>query len=94
MPNLNLVTTRKFEKAFNKLCLSHSFLIDEIKSVILKLIAGESLGQEYRDHNLRGEMQGLRECHIRGDMLLIYRINRERDVVSLINLGTHSQLFD
>ena len=31
------------------------------------------LDVKYRDHALTGDMAGLRECHIRPDLLLIYR---------------------
>lgn len=38
------------------------------------LAKGDSLPEKYKDHALKGEYKGLRECHIMPDWLLIYEI--------------------
>jgi len=53
----------------------------------------EKLDNKYRDHALRGEYQGFRECHIEPDWLLIYRIENEALELFLFRTGTHSDLF-
>ena len=58
---------------------------------MLLLAAGEPLPPEYLDHELRGEWDGYRECHIGGDFLLIYRI--DGDLVVFVRAGTHNDLF-
>lgn len=60
--------------------------------VIRVLAAGESLPAKHRDHHLKGEWSKYRECHIRPDLLLIYRIEGEK--VMLARLGSHSDLFE
>lgn len=45
-----------------------------------------------KDHDLRGEYKGFRECHISPDWLLIYRYNG--DYLKLSRTGTHSDLFN
>jgi mRNA interferase YafQ len=47
---------------------------------------------EYRPHLLQGEYKGCMECHIQGDYLLIW-FDEENDVIELVRLGSHSELF-
>lgn len=49
------------------------------------------LPPEYKDHALLGEWSDFRECHISGDLLLIYQV--EGNITKLIRLGSHNQLF-
>jgi len=51
----------------------------------------EDLPIEVRDHKLIGNYQGRRECHITGDWLLIYKL--EKDSVIFERTGSHSELF-
>lgn len=45
---------------------------------------------KYRDHQLTGNLKEFRDCHIKPDLVWLYR-HRE-DVVELIRLGSHSEL--
>lgn len=69
--------------------------LDESKlnQIILKLISGERLPVKNRDHNLTGDYQGFRECHITPDWLLIYKKDITIKIVTLIRTGAHSDLF-
>jgi mRNA interferase YafQ len=49
------------------------------------------LPPESKDHALKGDWKGFRECHLGGDMLLAYTI--EDDTVILARIGSHSQIF-
>ena len=68
-----------------------------LKTVMLKLVANDApLGPEHRDHPLKGEWSGFRECHIGGDFLLIYQVDDEvgkAGMVVFTRAGTHTQLF-
>ncbi len=44
-----------------------------------------------RPHNLSGNWNGYRECHIEPDWLLIYTV--EEEAVTFYRTGTHSNLF-
>jgi len=68
----------------------------ELERVMELLAAGQMLPPEYRDHPLRGEWADCRDCHIRGDWVLIYRIGKtpEGEELIFIRTGTHSELFD
>lgn len=69
-----------------KIILELGFLID-------KLASEQKLDANYKDHPLKGEYEGTRECHIRGDVLLIYKIEKEKMILVLIEIGSHSYLF-
>ena len=48
--------------------------------------------KEYNPHPLTGDYGGCMECHIQGDLLLIW-IDEETNEIDLIRLGSHSELF-
>ena len=62
-----------------------------IETVIEKFLKKEPLESKFKDHNLSGNMNGFRECHIKNDFLLVYQISNN-DLI-LIDIGTNSQLF-
>ncbi|MBI3417384.1 MAG: type II toxin-antitoxin system YafQ family toxin [Verrucomicrobia bacterium] len=65
----------------------------KLKKLIELLIEGGSLPPEYRDHPLRGDFAGSRDCHIAPDWLLIYTLTDEGTHVRFERTGTHSDLF-
>ena len=67
-------------------------LADELKSVLLTLVTDQPLDAKFRDHDLTGDWAGYRECHVKPDLLLIYR-KSEPDLLRLARLGSHSELF-
>ena len=64
-----------------------------LNEIISKLLNGESLPEKNRDHQLLGDYEGYRECHITPDWLLIYVKDTEIKIISLSRTGTHSDLF-
>ncbi len=60
----------------------------------LKLAAQLPLPDKNRDHALTGDYIGFRECHIRPDWLLVYRVDGEDLILFLFRTGTHTDLFD
>ena len=67
-------------------------LESELKMVLVILMKDEALDIRYRDHDLSGNWAGYRECHIKPDLLLIYR-KLDGDILKLARLGSHSELF-
>jgi mRNA interferase YafQ len=67
-------------------------LDDALKPVLVALATDFPLGTHYRDHDLSGDWAGYRECHVKPDLLLIYR-KSEADTLRLARLGSHSELF-
>ncbi len=63
----------------------------KLAKYITLLTEGKSLPTEARDHELVGVWKGFREFHLGGDLLVIYR--KTKDEITLVRIGTHSQLF-
>ena len=63
-----------------------------VSSVVGLLLVDQVLPESNRDHALGGDWAGYRECHIKPDLLLIYR-KPAADTLRLARLGSHSELF-
>ena len=77
------------ERAAGSLWNTHD---DALKPVLVALATDQPLDARYRDHDLSGDWAGYRECHIKPDLLLIYR-KSDPDILRLARLGSHSELF-
>jgi len=67
--------------------------IDEILPAITALLAHDQvLPEKHHDHALGGSWKGHRECHLKPDLLLIYKLPDDR-TLRLTRMGTHSDLF-
>jgi len=63
----------------------------ELQEIIGHLAEKKNLPAKNRDHNLTGNWVKHRECHVRNDILLIYKV--EDDILFLTRFGSHSELF-
>ena len=84
--------TRQFKKDL-KLAKKQGKDIEKLFDIIEKLANDEILEEKYRDHLLSGNFKGTRECHIEPDFLLIYEKFEDILVLSLVRIGSHSDLF-
>ena len=64
------------------------------KEVVDMLLDGVKLPAKYRDHPLRGDRRGYRDCHIKDDWVLIYKIDKGVLTLILSETGTHSDLLE
>ncbi len=64
-----------------------------ISDVVLLLAEDKPLPERNRDHPLAGNWRDHRECHLKPDLLLIYR-KPDADVLQLVRMGSHTELFD
>lgn len=87
---LKLSATSQFSKDL-KLCKKRNYNLDLLYSVVNILRIPASLPLSNKDHNLKGNYKGKRECHIAPDWLLIYVI--KDDELLLYRTGTHADLF-
>ena len=87
-----LVETSLFKKTL-KLVKKRGLDLSLLYEPVTLLAKGESLPSKYRDHQLTGRLSAFRECHIKSDWLLIYRIIEDKLILSLHSTGTHSDLF-
>jgi len=56
------------------------------------LMQGTPLPTKYKAHKLVGDYVGCIECHVESDLLLIW-IDEEEQIIRLVRLGSHSELF-
>lgn len=85
--------TSQFKKSF-KLCHKRGYPMEELADVIKKLADDIPLEEKFHDHELFGQLKGIRECHIRPDWLLEYKKIETKLILTLIDTGTHSDLFN
>ena len=90
--NREIVWTTKFKKGY-KLAIKRHLDIDLLDDIIRALSMGEALPEKNKDHELSGNWAGYRECHIQPDWLLVYRIDDDILVLTLVCTGTHSDIF-
>ena len=80
-------------KRSRKLAIKRGFNVKELDEVVRMLANGEKLDAKYRDHQLDGEFKAFRECHIKPDWLLVYRILRKKCYLYLFDTGSHADIF-
>lgn len=90
---LDVVLSNRFKKDL-KLAAKRGFDLAELEAVVNRLAAQQPLPDKNRDHTLTGDYIGFRECHIRPDWLLVYRVDGEDLVLFLFRTGSHTDLFD
>lgn len=70
----------------------HSKALDYAMTVVVDLLAAdEPMPEKYHDHPLIGDWWEHRDCHVKPDLVLIYRKLGD-DVLQLVRMGSHSEL--
>lgn len=83
--------TRQFKKDLKRI-QNNPKRIAGLKKVLTILQDTGTLPREYKPHMLAGNYKGYMECHVEGDLLLIW-LDAEGNIIKLIRLGSHSELF-
>jgi mRNA interferase YafQ len=84
--------TKKFKTDFKK--IKHNiWLVNELEKVLIFLEEWKVLPIKNRDHELQGKYKWLRECHIKPDLLLIYKKENNNLTLFLLRLWNHNELF-
>ncbi|MGH9350636.1 MAG: type II toxin-antitoxin system RelE/ParE family toxin [Terriglobia bacterium] len=63
-----------------------------LPEIVSRLADDKPLEENHRDHGLAGTWKGHRECHLKPDLLLIYKKPDDK-TIRLVRMGSHSQLF-
>lgn len=84
--------TSTFKKSY-KLMKKRGYDISLLDYIIDQLRQGLVLDEKYHDHELSGDYSGFRECHIKPDWLLIYLVEDNILTLTLVDTGSHSDLF-
>lgn len=86
----NLTRSKQFKTDYKKLSQKDKELTLE---VINKLVNGETLEAKYKVHSLKGSLKDFMDCHIKPDLVLIYRVFENDLIINAVRVGTHSDLF-
>lgn len=82
--------TSRFKRQYKKLNQNDK---QSAKAIINKLLNDEPLEPKHKDHKLTGQYEGFRECHIKPDLLLIYKKEGRVLILTCLAIGSHSELF-
>jgi mRNA interferase YafQ len=66
-------------------------LEQDFLTVLKSLVVDKVLEPKYRDHALTGNWSDYRDCHIKPDLVLIYR-KPDDEIIQLVRLGSHNEL--
>ena len=66
-------------------------LASDFAELVRALAEDEPLAAKYRDHALTGEWKDHRDCHVKPDLVLIYR-KPDDETLQLVRLGSHAEL--
>ena len=84
--------TTAYKKSY-KLMKKRGLDLSLLDNVVDMLRQGRQLEAKYRDHELSGKLKGFRECHIKSDWLLLYLIENDILTLTLVDTGTHADIF-
>lgn len=90
MPKYEIYYSKDYKKAIKKLDKQS---LQALAQVIDKLANDEILEPKYKDHQLKGNLQAFRECHIKPNLLLVYKKVEQELRLSVLRVGSHSELF-
>ena len=88
---MNTFFSSQFKKDYKKFRTAGFYDMKLLFDTIGKLEKNISLEAKFKDHALTNNWQGYRECHLKPDLLLIYK--RTSTELKLMRLGSHSELF-
>jgi mRNA interferase YafQ len=85
--------TKGFKRDYQRVIATpkHRDLDNLLPAVLMLLATDTPLPAKYVDHQLRGEWKDFRDCHVKPDLVLIYR-KSGNEVLQLVCLGSHSEL--
>lgn len=62
-----------------------------VRTAVAYLVQGQPLPQKYQDHDALAEWKHHRECHLKPNLLLVYRVIDNE--LLLARLGSHTRIF-
>ena len=85
--------TTSFKRDYKRISkgIYRAAIDDLLKAVVVPLASDQQLPAKYKDHALSGEWNDCRDCHVKPDLVLIYR-KPDAQTIELVRLGSHSEL--
>ena len=84
--------TRAFRRGYKR-AKKRGLNLSLLGEIVEMLRCGKKLPKKYADHCLSGDFSQCREYHIQPDWLLVYRIDDDILTLTLMDTGTHAELF-
>lgn len=85
------IDLRRTFKQDYKLVKKQNWNLKAIDEALMELQSSEILDKRLKDHALIGDYKDFRECHIYGDLVIIYQ--RTKTILTLYRIGRHQDLF-
>ena len=89
-----LVISTQFKKDLKKIVKNPTD--KKLTAAVFKLLkekGSSGIPKEMKPHKLRGNYKNSWECHIRPDLLIIWYQVEAPNIIKLIRIGSHSELF-
>ena len=86
--------TNEFRRDYKRIRANsrHRDIEELLGQIVGSLAEDQDLPEKYRDHLLSGNWREHRECHLKPDLLLIYK-RPDQETLWLVRMGSHSDLF-
>ncbi len=81
----------QFKKDYKRFKNNKQF-VELLFTLVGLLVEGKPIPEDFKPHQLKGNWKNYMECHVENDTLLIW-YDKKHDVVELVRLGSHSELF-
>ncbi len=88
---LEIIQKKRFIKSLKKY-RANKAVLQELRIVIALLISEKPIPRKYKDHELKGNLKGIRELHLKPDDLLLY-IKVDGNSITLIDIRSHAGIF-
>ena len=85
--------TGRFKRSLRR-CRKRGYSENNLSKVIDFLAGSGQLPQKFLKHSLGGLFNRHLECHLSNDLLLVWEQDNDRQLITLVDIGTHSELFD
>jgi mRNA interferase YafQ len=85
-------TEKNFKKQVD-LAFRRGLDLIDLLEVIHTLAKGEALNTNHKPHPLKGKWEGVWDCHIKADWVLLYNYSGDKVILYLMRTGKHSEVF-
>lgn len=89
---MEIIRSTQFKRDFKKV-RNNQPKVELFKWALMLIISGKTLPKTYSEHPLKGDKVGFIDIHLEPDLLLIYRIDKQKSELHLARIGSHSDLF-
>jgi len=86
--------SKKFKREHKKIVKNNLKINNILTEILNYFLLGKELPVNFKAHHLQGTYKDCYECHVQPDILLIYKIDKKDELLTLLRIGSHANLFD